>query len=1101
MAEIANLVVRYSADTKDAEAGASRVNSGISNVAKAGAALAIAGGALLGGFFAKSIMGAANFEQGMSGVAASLGGVDTAAGITSAQFQALSEEALRIGETTSVGATDAAMAMELLAKAGVDTESIINGTAQAVINVSEATGESVNQSASSLGSLSNLFAATGISGAEMADVIVTAMNASDATLSEFQTGIANLAPVIAGTGMEFDEAAGLISFFNAQGMAAAKVGSSLTSAYMNLINPMTDMTEAQQQMGLAVYDTAGNFRGLPAILDDVRTYTEGMDDAARDAFLTQLFGAEALDVVTMALEGQEGALEDHIDAMDESGAAATAAATRMDNLKGDVEQLKGAFETLSIRVGSVFLPMLRNVVQGLTAGMEAVGNFAESVIDLMDNGLNPVAAVFAAIGQAIASIGGENTPGPLATLARGFRDLSVLSIGLGEALGDVVDAFQDVIRGDFAGAWREVAEAANTAWSAISNIGSIAIDWVLNVGAPAFASTVADLAGQARDWIRGQIEGESGLLVDIAQVAINVLDAVANLTMADVTGQIQKEIDSLLEGVSFLVGGVKLVIGAITGENVSATGDIPGAIQTFVTNTKKEYDKLIDIVVEANLRFGGVSFGGEGDGGGGGGTSTGPIGDPRIQQMVDGFLPRSIQRKLGIILSYEITNIPGDVVALFDRIKSALGDIGTAASMAGTALSGFARSAANTLSSIGDKVSGYLSPISTAFDAIATASGNAYALITFFVDTGTEKLNGWGETAASALQPFEDKLNSIKEAINALISAFNKLPGPDIGELERRANPRPSAGDRNDMSALGNSLTSLRAQVDAAVSGITASLGRVGSSFQSTAAMAQAATTQLTAQVRAQFTAMQAAVNASTMQMVAMTNAQFTQMTAQGTASANMLRSSVQAAMTGMAAAGSAAMNQFASAVRSGFQQAVAAAQSGVAGIRGAVNSIGSLYGQGASIGASLGQGIAAGIQGQIGAVASAAAALVSAAVAAARNAGAIASPSKKTMELVGVPLGQGVWMGMESQRDKIASTFASMIPTGAPTGRGYSSIGAGYAARNGGGTVVNNYYTINQVVPEKLVRIMEGSEGGMEYKRNRRPVARLAALGTAGPR
>lgn len=1191
MPEIANLVVKYSADTKDAEAGAGRVNSAIGTFGKTAALVGAAAGVAVGGFLLNGIRAAANFEQGMSGVAASLGGVGTAGGITEAQFKALNDEALRIGQTTSVGATDAALAMDLLAKAGVSTEDIINGTAQAVVNVSEATGESINQSASSLGSLSNLFAATGISGAEMADVIVNAMNSSDATLSEFQTGIANLAPVISGTGMEFDEAAGLVSFFNSQGMAAAKVGSSLTSAYMNLVNPTNDMAAAQQALGISVYDSQGAFVGFPAILDQVRTATEGMTDQQRDAWITQLFGAEALDVVTMALESQEGALEDHIGTMNESGAAATAAATRMDNLKGDLEGLRGAFETLSIKVGGAFTPALRTATQALTRFLTGAMDFVSELKLMYDTG-----NVFTE--QWI-----KKFPGWAQPVVRAI-------VGMHEAFQDVIDAFQDLRRGDFAGFFAELREAATGFLSTLRDLGTVALNWVLdtgiptitgwivdhagdvwngikslagwawdgiadvglwslNVGVPSVVGAITGIAGRLGDWLRSYIYGGGivgdgtggpepgpggGIVVEIAQIALNVLDAIANIQSADVVAKIQEEINSLLVGVDFAVDGIKLVIGAITGENVSATGDIPGAIQTFIDNTKKEYRKTVDLLLTINTIFGG------GGGGGGGGIPTpsnpfggGGDGTGRVQEWVDAHFPDKVYKTISAIMNYELTNVPGDLVSLKNEIVEHLNgitilaadlvDMGASAAGATTGaiadgIKGMVGFAANIkgrlvqefneavptlqdLSGMGAKLA------SATKDAIVNGIKGMVGFAAGLKERIVAEFNEMGITAADVAAVGTAVADAVWEAIKSAATDWDwKSLIPDklerfFGGDNKKVAPRgdPATG-RNDMSALGGSLTSLRAQVDAAVGAITVSLGRVGTTFQTTASLVNASTTQmaamvrtqftvmqaattaavtvLTTQVRAQFTAMQAAVMASMAQMQAQSMAAWAAITAQGVASVNQLRGAVQSGMQAMAAAGQSAMAQFASAVQSGFQQAAAAAQAGVAAIRGAVNSIGSLYGQGYSIGASFGQGVAAGLYAMLGAVQAAASAIVAAAAQAAAAAGRISSPSRLMRDEIGVPLAQGVIVGMESQRRDIANTFASLLPANARTGMGFSP-GIGASAYGGRGNPAPvQHVTIITLEPGRWQEVLRKADNGNRAYQQQQPRSREIALGTS---
>ena len=167
------------------------------------------------------------FDSAMTNAGASLGGVGTASGITKAQFSALSDEAVRIGSTTSASASEVATAMDLMARAGVGFDTILNGGAQSVVNISEATGEATAQSAESFAAISNLYADAGYSADRLADIFTTGMNNSSASLSEFQTGITRLSPVIAATGMSFEDSAAMIAYFNAQGFGAAEVGTSL----------------------------------------------------------------------------------------------------------------------------------------------------------------------------------------------------------------------------------------------------------------------------------------------------------------------------------------------------------------------------------------------------------------------------------------------------------------------------------------------------------------------------------------------------------------------------------------------------------------------------------------------------------------------------------------------------------------------------------------------------------------------------------------------------------------------------------------------------------------------------------------------------------
>jgi TP901 family phage tail tape measure protein len=361
---------------KGAEAGGTRldalgtkldgVNRKYGELGKAGLGVGVATAAAFG----LAINSAANFEQSMSNVGAALGGVGGDAGLTQEQFKALNDEALLIGATTSVSAGEATQAMELLAKSGLDATQILEGGAAAVVSISEATGESIQQSSESFGALTNLFADTGISASQMADAIVVGMNNSNSTLSEFQTGIARLAPVIAQTGMSFYDSAASIAYFNSRGFSAAEVGTSLTRAFTDLADPIDGTGDAMRAMGIDAFDAQGNFVGFPAIMDQVAAATAGMSDEQRTAALSTIFSADAIDLMADASKTGGDDLVELTEKTKEEGVAAEQAAARMDNFKGSIEKFKGAIASLAIVIGTPLLGPLRAVTDFLAKLVE-----------------------------------------------------------------------------------------------------------------------------------------------------------------------------------------------------------------------------------------------------------------------------------------------------------------------------------------------------------------------------------------------------------------------------------------------------------------------------------------------------------------------------------------------------------------------------------------------------------------------------------------------------------------------------------------------------------------------------------------------------------
>src|SRR3990170_4735926 len=106
-------------DATTAEAGAS-IGSSLAGVGS----ILVAIGTAIAGALGVGVLTAANFEQAMANVKAVLQP-------TGEEFENLRQLALRLGRDTLISSTEAAAAIEELAKAGVPIENILAGAADA----------------------------------------------------------------------------------------------------------------------------------------------------------------------------------------------------------------------------------------------------------------------------------------------------------------------------------------------------------------------------------------------------------------------------------------------------------------------------------------------------------------------------------------------------------------------------------------------------------------------------------------------------------------------------------------------------------------------------------------------------------------------------------------------------------------------------------------------------------------------------------------------------------------------------------------------------------------------------------------------------------
>lgn len=439
------------------------------NLMKAGAGLG-GFGAAIGGALVGATNQAADFEFQMDAVNAALGGLDAS------QMETVTQQALDMGAASKFSAGEVAGVQEQLAKSGLSVEQITGGATQAVLDLAAATGEGLAPATVATAAALNLFGIDAAQTADVADIFTAGLNASSASLGDFQMGINNLGPVMANLNQYVDDGEGAfrdtaaaVAYFNANGLKAAEAGISLARGLTNLADPASEATALMQQLGINAFDAQGNFIGFPDLMDQLQGSMSGMSDQAREAALSTIFGAEAADVMNQAIKSGGDGLREYQQNLEANGQAAEQAAIRQDNLRGSIEQLGGSIQTAAIALGTVFLDPVRAIVEGITGLVNAFNSLPPS----MQETIATIAAVVAGFsllsGGILTAAGAILRFGPAfaAAAAAAAPFLAVLA-AIAAAIGLGILAYKT----DFLGFGRAVDKGLANARKAISAFGN-----------------------------------------------------------------------------------------------------------------------------------------------------------------------------------------------------------------------------------------------------------------------------------------------------------------------------------------------------------------------------------------------------------------------------------------------------------------------------------------------------------------------------------------------------------------------------------------------------------------------------------------------------
>jgi TP901 family phage tail tape measure protein len=407
---------------------------GTTEVQSAGRAISVAGLAI-GAGVALAVRASANFEQAMSGVAST-------GHYTSGQLDLLSKAAIAGGQATQFSATEAAQGEAELVKAGLSVQNVLGGGLTGALNLAAAGNLSVADAASAAATAINQFGLQGADATHVADRFVQIAGVAQGETSDVAEAFKNGAVSASQYGLSIDDASDVTAAFAKNGVVGAQAGTLMRSALTNLYAPTNSVQKALDKLGVSAYDAAGNALPIADVAGQLHDKLAPLNEDAKNNALARIFGKETLQGgAILAKEGAAGlgAIRAELDAFP---TAAQTAATKMDNLKGDIEQLSGSLETGLIKTGSGANGFLRDLAQGAT---KAVNEFTDL----------PAAVQKGALGFGVLASGGLLAAGGLIKLVSAATTakvaLDTLSISgsrvpgalgaIGKAAGVTVAAF------------------------------------------------------------------------------------------------------------------------------------------------------------------------------------------------------------------------------------------------------------------------------------------------------------------------------------------------------------------------------------------------------------------------------------------------------------------------------------------------------------------------------------------------------------------------------------------------------------------------------------------------------------------------------------
>lgn len=361
----ADLMVKFSSDTKGAEDGIKRVNKGITGFAKSAASV---GAGILG---AQAFNVITRGFQGAGSAALDFGkqmaNVNSIAQLSDGAFAKLNDQVLALTSDPRIAQAPATLAAGLYdvyssGFQGADGLKVLQQSALAATAGVTDTATAARVITANL----NAFGLGAGDAQRVSDVLFQTVNDGVITFEQLANNMGNVIPIANSLGLSVEDVGAAYAQMTLKGVPASQAETQIAGLMRSAINPTEALTEAVQAHGFASASAAIESEGLAGFLDIVSDAAGGNQETMFDLLGTQ----EAMNAATILGADGSKAYRKELDKMNKAskGAGATnkALAQQMKSASFQIAKAKQQVLTLATVGFGILAPVVGKVAGKMT---------------------------------------------------------------------------------------------------------------------------------------------------------------------------------------------------------------------------------------------------------------------------------------------------------------------------------------------------------------------------------------------------------------------------------------------------------------------------------------------------------------------------------------------------------------------------------------------------------------------------------------------------------------------------------------------------------------------------------------------------------------
>lgn len=269
-------------------------------------------------------------------------------GSTDTQLQSLSETIFSVARNSSYSTAELVDASTSLAQAGFSAQGIAQSL-KAAADLAAASGSTIGQTTDIMTAAIGSFQLQESESTRIADGLTAALNRSRLNMEQVALGLQYVGQTASENNIRFEELVATLGTMAQAGVrSGSTMGTGLRQFLVDLQSPSKKLTETMERLGISMEDIDVSSKGLPAVLTTLAS--AGFNSAEAYGSLETRAAAAYL-----VLKNNIPTIEKLLQAQNQSGAAAEAAAKATDTFAASWQQLKN---NLGERAAATFAPLI-----------------------------------------------------------------------------------------------------------------------------------------------------------------------------------------------------------------------------------------------------------------------------------------------------------------------------------------------------------------------------------------------------------------------------------------------------------------------------------------------------------------------------------------------------------------------------------------------------------------------------------------------------------------------------------------------------------------------------------------------------------------------